>query len=41
MVITKKDLQEEVCNIMSIPPSWATDLKLMAKGFESYFYKKD
>ena len=36
-----KDLQEEVCNIMSIPPSWATDLKLMAKGFESYFYKKD
>lgn len=32
---------DEICKIMSNPPSWAKDLPLRAEGFESYFYKKD
>lgn len=33
--------QEEVCNLMSEPISWAPGLILKAAGFESYYYKKD
>lgn len=32
---------EEVCNIMTIAPDWATGLPLRADGYECNFYKKD
>jgi DNA polymerase len=32
---------DEICEIMSQAPPWASGLKLRAEGFEGYFYKKD
>ena len=32
---------EDVCELMSITPSWAADLPLKAEGYETFFYKKD
>ncbi|NTW70650.1 MAG: hypothetical protein HGA49_00190 [Eubacteriaceae bacterium] len=32
---------EEVCQIMSIPPKWATGLPLKTDGYECEFYQKD
>ena len=32
---------DDICEIMSQPPPWASDLKLRAEGFEGSFYKKD
>ena len=32
---------EDVCNLMSISPSWASDLPLKAEGYETFFYKKE
>ena len=32
---------EDVCELMSVTPSWAADLPLKAEGYETFFYKKD
>ena len=32
---------EDVCELMSITPSWAAGLPLKAEGYETFFYKKD
>ena len=32
---------DDICEIMSQPPPWASDLRLRAEGFEGDFYKKD
>jgi len=32
---------KDVCELMSITPSWATGLPLKAEGYETFFYKKD
>lgn len=32
---------DEICEIMSLSPPWAKDLKLRAEGFEEIYYKKD
>jgi DNA polymerase bacteriophage-type len=32
---------KHLCELLTVPPSWAADLPLAAKGFETYRYRKD